>query len=164
MKMTAQEFPTLHLVCGKIASGKSTLTQRLAGLPATVLISEDEWLSQIFPKEIVTLHDYVRCSTRLRSVMGPHVEHLLRTGISVVLDFPANTLETRRWMRSIFEKAGSAHCLHFLDVSDEKCKERLRRRNNEGGHRFTTSEAEFDLITSYFVAPTSEEGFNVRRE
>ncbi|MEG1328876.1 MAG: ATP-binding protein, partial [Janthinobacterium sp.] len=30
--------PTLHLVCGKIASGKSTLTARLAAAPHTVRI------------------------------------------------------------------------------------------------------------------------------
>jgi len=161
MNMTVQELPTLHLVCGKIASGKSTLTRQLLAAPKTVLISEDEWLSQLFPAEMVTLHDYVRCTTRLRGLIGTHVEHLLRAGISVVLDFPANTVETRRWMRSIFENAASTHCLHYLDVSDAQCKERLQRRNNDGSHRFTTSEAEFDVITSYFVAPSAEEDFNV---
>jgi len=162
--MTVPVSPTLHLVCGKIASGKSTLTRRLAGTPKTVLVTEDDWLSRLFPGEISTLHDYVRCSTRLRGVMGEHVEHLLRAGISVVLDFPANTLETRRWMRSIFEHADAAHCLHYLDVSDEECKERLRRRNSDGAHRFTTSDAEFAVITSYFVAPSSGEGFNILKE
>lgn len=29
----------LHLICGKIASGKSTLTQQLSQSPQTVLIS-----------------------------------------------------------------------------------------------------------------------------
>lgn len=164
MKITVQELPTLHLVCGKIAAGKSTLTSRLAAAPKTVLISEDEWLSQLFPGEITTLHDYVRCTARLRGPMGVHVEHLLRAGNSVVLDFPANTIDSRQWMREIFKNAGSAHCLHYLDVSDEECKARLRRRNEDGSHRFTTSEAEFDAISRYFVAPSPEEGFNVVKE
>lgn len=164
METSKQELPTLHLVCGKIASGKSTLTQRLAAEPKTVLISEDEWLGQLFPGEISTLQDYVRCTVRLRSVMGVHVEHLLRAGVSVVLDFPANTLDSRKWMRSIFEHAGSAHSLHYLDVTDEECKARLRRRNSDGSHQFTTSETEFDAITRYFVPPSSEEGFNVIKE
>src|SRR5450830_1227969 len=159
--MTVPVSPTLHLVCGKIASGKSTLTRRLAGTPKTVLVSEDDWLSRLFPGEISTLHDYVRCSTRLRGVMGEHVQHLLHAGISVVLDFPANTLETRRWMRSIVENIDAAHCLHYLDISDEECKERLRLRNSDSTHPFKTSEAEFDLITRYFVAPSSQEGFNI---
>ncbi|MQR01512.1 AAA family ATPase [Glaciimonas sp. GS1] len=154
----------LHLICGKIASGKSTLAHRLGAEPKTVLISEDEWLSQLFPGEIASLQDYVRCTARLRGLMGIHVEHLLRTGISVVLDFPANTLDSRQWMRNIFESAGSAHCLHYLDVADEECKRRLRRRNDDGSHRFTTSEAEFDAISRYFIVPSSEEDFNVLKE
>lgn len=153
--------PTLHLVCGKIAAGKSTLTQALAARPGTVLVSEDEWLSTLYPGEIVVLADYVRCMNRLRSVMGPHVQQLLRAGLSVVLDFPANTRASREWMRTLFTGADAAHCLHYLDVSDAECKARLRRRNEEGVHRYQTSDAEFDEITSYFVPPSADEGFNI---
>ena len=31
----------LHMVCGKIGSGRSTLARQLAARPATLLISED---------------------------------------------------------------------------------------------------------------------------
>lgn len=159
--LTKTNVPTLHMVCGKIASGKSTLTLQLAQQPKTLLISEDEWLSRLYPGEIKTLDDYVRCTTKLRDIMGTHIEQLLRAGNSVVLDFPANTPNTRRWMRDIIDNAGVAHSLHYLNVSDEECKTRLRRRNEEGSHRFTTSDAEFDAITQYFVAPSPDEGFNI---
>jgi predicted kinase len=86
---------------------------------------------------------------------------LLQAGLSVVLDFPANTLASRAWMRGLFEQAGAPHQLHYLDVPDEVCKARLRQRNEEGRHVFTATDQEFDLFTSYFVAPTAEEGFNV---
>lgn len=153
--------PTLHLLCGKIAAGKSTLARRLAAAPATLLISEDHWLSTLYPGEILALDDYVRCSDRLGEAMGSHVEALLRAGLSVVLDFPANTVGRRRWMRGIFESAGTAHELHYLEVPDRVCKERLRRRNEERGHDFTTGEAGYDLITSHFVPPSPDEGFNL---
>lgn len=152
---------TLHLVCGKIAAGKSTLAQRLDSEPETVLISEDHWLSALYPTEMKTVQDYVKYSGRLRGVVGMHVQSLLRTGLSVVLDFPANTVDLRQWMRSIFEDAGTAHKLHFLDVPDEVCKERLKRRNDEGSHDFAPSEADFDKISSYFEPPTAAEGFDV---
>ncbi len=154
--------PILHLVCGKIAAGKSTLCQQLAAAPATVLLSEDDWLSQLYPGEIATLDDYVRCSGRLRALVGPHVASLLRCGLSVVLDFPANTVASRAWMRSIIEEAGTAHVLHLLELDDESCKARLRRRNAMGGHAYEASDAEFDLFTRYFVPPGAEEGFAVR--
>lgn len=155
--------PTLHMVCGKIGAGKSTLTRRLAQEPATVLISEDTWLDALYPGEIRELPDYMRASGRLKQAMAGHVSALLAAGVSVVLDFPANTVGNRAWARGIFEKAGVAHRLHFLDVPDEICKQRLRARNASGEHPFETTDVQFDLITSHFVAPAAEEGFHVVR-
>ncbi|WP_353179885.1 AAA family ATPase [Delftia acidovorans] len=152
---------TLHMVCGKIGSGKSTLARQLAAGPGTVLVSEDSWLAGLYPGEMQSVADYVRCSTRLKGLMGAHVQALLDAGVSVVLDFPANTLEGRGWARSVFEKVGAAHRLHFLDVPDEVCKQRLRVRNAAGEHPFQASDEQFDMITSYFVAPSDEEGFDV---
>lgn len=154
---------TLHMLCGKIAAGKSTLARRLADAPGTVLVSEDALLSRLFPGEIRSLEDYARCVGRLREALGPHLQALLRTGISVVLDFQANTRQARAWMRSVFEGAGAAHLLHFLDVPDEECRRRLRARNAAGTHEYRVGEADFDLFTSRFVAPADDEGFVVVR-
>lgn len=154
---------TLHLLCGKIGAGKSTLAQCLAAAPATVLVSEDAWLAALYPNEIEALADYVRCSARLRSIMAAHVQALLRAGVSVVLDFPSNTVKTRAWARDVLQGTGAAHQLHWLDVPDAVCKARLRARNASGTHPFETSDAEFDQITSHFVAPTEAEGFHLVR-
>jgi predicted kinase len=140
--------PTLYLLCGKIAAGKSTVANRLATRPATVLISEDHWNSNLFPGKLKTIEDYSRYSSRLRNAMGPHVGSLLKAGMSVVLDFPANTLASRSWMRRIFEDANAANELHFLDVSDETCKRRLRERNSAGEHPFQASESDYEIFTS----------------
>ena len=147
------------MICGKVAAGKSTLAARLAESPATILISEDHWTSRLFKDELKTIADYARYSRRLRDAMGPHIVALLKAGLSVVLDFPANTPANRQWMRSLFEAAGSGHRLHFLDVADDLCRRRLHRRNAAGQHEFAVSDAEFDEIASYFVAPTTDEGF-----
>lgn len=161
---TALSVPAvLHMVCGKIGAGKSTLTKRLATEPKTVLIIEDDWLARLYPNEIDGIEDYVRCAGRLREAMAGHIEALLAAGTSVVLDFPSNTVKTRAWARSVFEKAGAAHCLHYLDAPDEVCKARLRARNLSREHPFETTDEEFDQISSYFVAPTAEEGYNVVR-
>jgi len=158
-----RHLPTLHLLCGKIAAGKSTLAARLAAEPGTVLISEDAWLARLYPGEIRSLADYVRSAARLREAVAPHVESLLRHGLSVVLDFPANTPANRAWMRGIIDRSGAAHRLHYLDVPDATCRARLHRRNAAGGHDFTASDADFDTISSYFVAPSEDEGFEIRR-
>jgi len=81
----------------------------------------------------------------------------------VVLDFPANTLGNRQWMKEIIAGADVSHELHYLDVPDEICKSRLRARNVSDSHPFAPSDAEFDEITQYFVPPSSEEGFHIVR-
>ena len=129
--------------------------------PATLLISEDHWTSHLFSDDLRTIDDYGRFSARLRAAMGPHVVDILRQGLSVVLDFPANTVSNRNWMRSLISEANAAHQLHLLDVPDTVCKQRLRQRNQSGEHPFQVSEAEYDLFTSYFVPPGPGEGFKV---
>jgi predicted kinase len=151
----------LHLVCGKIAAGKSTLAARLSARPGTILVREDQWLAGLYPGEQNTLDDYVRNAGRLRGVMGPHLVALLRAGLSVVLDFPANTPQSRAWMRSVFLEAEAAHQLHYLEAGDALCKARLRARNAAGTHEFAVSDEAFDLFTRYFVPPGPEEGFVV---
>ena len=158
--MTAN-VPTLYLISGKIAAGKSTLAERLAEPPSTILLSEDHLLATLYPDEVFTLEDFIRCSRRVRKAVEPHVIALLKEGISVVMDFAANTPKQRQWMRSLFEEAGVRHELHYLDVPDAVCKARLRERNASGDHAFQTNDAEFDMITAHFVPPAADEGFNV---
>jgi predicted kinase len=152
---------TLYLLCGRIAAGKSTLARRLAAQPATLLITMDHWMSILFPTENRTIEDFAHLSARLRAAMGPHVVDILRQDLSVVLDFPANTVSWRRWMRSLIAEANVAHELHVLNVSDEICKARLRKRNESGEHQYQVDEAAYDLFMSHFVPPTPDEGFNV---
>ena len=155
---------TLHLVCGKIAAGKSTVCARLAEAPGTVLIDQDRWLKFLFGDEMHDVADYLRVLPKLCAAMGPHVTDLLEAGVDVVLDFPANTPRMRAWLRSLADAAGAPLVLHALDVPDEVCRERLRRRNAEGGHEFTTTDEQFDQLAAYFQPPTPEEGLNVVAE
>ncbi len=133
--------PTLHILCGKIAAGKSTLAAKLDAQPGTVVIAEDAWLNALVADELRSVQDYMRCSSKLKNVMGPHVEELLSSGLSVVLDFPANTPGQRRWVKGLLEATGVPHNLHFLDVSDEVCLARLHKRNAVGDHPFAVTEA-----------------------
>jgi predicted kinase len=153
--------PILHLLCGKICAGKSSLAAQLAEAPLTVIVSEDRWLAALFRDEMRTVEDYISCAAKLRRAMAPHLVDLLKAGTSVVLDFPANTLANRAWMKGISEAAGAVGLLHYLDVPDDTCRARLHARNDGGAHEFAATDEQFDLITSYFVPPTAEEGFEI---
>ncbi len=155
--------PTLHLLCGKIASGKSALAAHLGSQPGTITIAEDEWLAILYADEMTSISDYVRNASRLQSIIGPHVASLLNAGLSVVLDFHANTTERRSWMRDLIQTTGAAHQLHYLDVPDEVCKARLRSRNADGAHPFAPTEEQFDQLSRHFVPPQPGEGFTIIR-
>jgi predicted kinase len=156
---------TLHFICGKAASGKTTLARKLVAQHAAVLLCEDEWLTLLDAK-IENLADFGRHSRRLRAALAPHAISLLKLGTSVVFDFAGNTPADRAWVRSIFESAGVAHLLHVIVASDELCKTRLRQRNEtkpKGIYYGEVTEATFDAVTRYFALPSADENFNIQR-
>lgn len=156
---------TLHFICGKAASGKTTLARKLAAQHGAALFVEDEWLT-LLEAEIAGLADFGHHARRLRAALAPHAIQLLKLGTSAVFDFAGNTPKDRAWVRSIFENAGAGHVLHYIVASDELCKTRLRLRNDTkpaGLYYGPVSEALFDEVTQYFVPPADQENFLTTR-
>jgi len=133
----------LLFICGKMAAGKSTLSKELAAREDAVHLAQDGLLGALYPGEFVDLAAFLKYSTRLQSVLTPHIVALLTKGVSVVLDFPANTRRQRAWFRQLIEMSGSDHELHFIVASDELCKRQLKQRNQgrraRNGQRKLTS-------------------------
>ena len=158
------ERAKVYFMCGKMAAGKSTYARELAQTKNAVLLIQDELLDAFYPGEILSIQDFVKYSARLRDALSLHVQDLLTRGVSVVLDFPGNTRDQRRWFREIIEGANVEHELHFIDMPDDLCKRQLRQRSETlpAGSAWTT-DAEFDAITAYFQAPADDEKFNIIR-
>jgi len=153
---------TLIFFCGKMGAGKSTYSRKLADEMAAVFISEDEWLSVLYPEEIKDFHDYIKYSSRLKPLMKKHVRKILNSGVSVVMDFPGNTKTQRSWFREIFEEDKIPHKLIYLKAEDRLCLGRLKQRNEDSPERagFDTEEV-FRQVTAYFQAPDDDEGFSI---
>ena len=152
----------LIFFCGKMAAGKSTLAKRLAEREDAVLMVQDEWLETLFPGLVVNVASYLEYAGRVNKMVAPHVAAILSKGVSVALDFPANTRNQRAWFRRILDESGAEHELHFVNTSDAVCKAQLKARSAHlpPGTKWTT-EADFELISSHFRAPALDEGFNV---
>ncbi|MDE1177408.1 MAG: ATP-binding protein [Edaphobacter sp.] len=154
---------TLHFICGRLASGKTTLARQIAASTPAVLFCEDVWLSKL-SDGIRSFDDYLKWSRRCRAVMGPLLIDTLRTGSSVVLDFAGNTARERAWVRSLFETAEAPHALHVLSLSEAACLENLHRRNHEkpeGLFFAETTDEDFYAIAKYFELPHKDEGFHL---
>ncbi|MEO7133198.1 MAG: ATP-binding protein [Vicinamibacterales bacterium] len=152
----------LIFFCGKMAAGKSTLAKQLAEREDAVLLVQDDLLDTLFPGLIVNVASYLEYAGRNNKMVAPPVAAILSKGVSVVLDFPANTRNQRAWFRRILDESGVEHDLHFVNTPDAVCKAQLEARSADlpPGTKWTTEE-DFELISSHFRAPALDEGFNV---
>jgi predicted kinase len=152
----------LFFFSGRMAAGKSTLARQLAERENAILLIQDELLDALFPGLVRNVASYLEYSARINRMVAPQAAAILSKGVSVVLDFPANTRHQRAWFRGIIDSAGVAHELHYLDTDEATCKAQLKARSAHlpPGSPWTT-EADFDLISSHFRPPTEDEGFNV---
>lgn len=158
------EKGTLIFFSGKMGAGKTTHSKAIAKERNTVLLSEDDWLESVYPNKIASLDDYVNYSNQLKPQIKKLVQSILMTGTDVVMDFPANTLSQREWFKTIFMEVDAPHHLLFIDVSNKRCLEQIVARRVAQPQRAKTDTVQmFEHVTKYFVAPTSEEGFNLTK-
>lgn len=156
---------TLIFFAGKMGAGKSTRSQQIAADRNAVLISEDEWLTRLYPGEVASIRDYVRLAKRMKPLLEDHIANILRIGVDVVMDFPGNTREQRAWFRKLIDASQAPHELIYLKVSDERCLKQLaKRRVKHPARAEFDTEAFFRKVTQYFEAPDAAEGFVIRVE
>ena len=153
---------TLIFFCGKMGAGKSTKAIQMARETGAILLSEDDWLSKLYPGEINSFDDYIKYSSRLKPLIKPLVQYILKSGATVVMDFPGNTRSQRTWFKEILSEFNFEHRLIYLEADDQLCLERIaqRRKANPERAKFDTKEV-FMHVTSYFQAPSATEGFNI---
>jgi predicted kinase len=153
----------LHFISGKLGSGKTTLAKSIANENHAIFISEDIWLEKLFPNMINNFQDYLLYSRRFRAMIAIHVIQLLNHGVSVIFDFAGNVSQERQWVKSIIDQAQSSHILHYIVASDDLCRSQFKMRNLNlpEGSKIVTDE-EFDAVNKYFMAPTKDEGFNIK--
>jgi predicted kinase len=154
---------TLHFICGKAGSGKTTLARALGHDLRAVVFCEDEWICRL-GFEIKSLGDFLRASAKCRSLIDPLAVELLRLGVSVVFDFAGNTPKARASVRALFEAAGADHVLHLIEASDAECLANIHKRNEEkpaGIYWGGVSDEIFHAVTAHFAPPRPEEGFRI---
>ena len=145
-----------------MGAGKSTKSKQVSQERNAVLISEDEWLSMLYPNIITSFDDYLHYSALLKPLVKSHVLDILKTGTSVVMDFPANTVNQRKWFKKLIIEANAPNELIYLNVSNEVCLRQIEKRRLEQPERaIYDTESMFLEVTKYFQEPDQSEGFNL---
>jgi len=152
----------LHVFCGKMAAGKSTLAQSIASEINAIQLSEDELLLGLYPNKVTDVPTYVKYSNLIKQTHRPHFVALLRQELHVVFDFPCNTHSQRQWFMGIAHEAGVSCALHMIECTDELCLARMKIRAAENPERRSTDTVDmFNAISSYYERPLADEGFNI---
>ena len=159
----------IHLICGPIGAGKTTIAHQIAEQYGAIRFSEDEWLSKLFipdaPQDLMSCSDdiisawatekYQRC----RGQIWLLCERLLSLGVPVVLDGAAATKEQRDAFRKKASKCGVDFQLHYVTSDSETRKKRVFERNNEKGRTYSieVTLGMFNMMETFFQPPVADE-------
>ncbi len=117
------------LICGKICSGKSTYAEQLRIQNNAVLLSTDEITLALFGQHCGDNHDdYVE---RTQNYLFNKSLELIEVGINVVLDWGFWLKEERDYSREFYNSRNITCEFHYIDISEETWKARLKKRNSE---------------------------------
>ena len=123
---------TVHMICGPLGAGKTTLARRLAEEHRAVRFSLDEWVMQLFGAEAPHPMAFEwwsercqRCSER----MWPVCQQLLLSDVDVVLDFGFPSAAHREEYRRRALEAGATVHLHVVTAGAGLRWERVQARN-----------------------------------
>ena len=155
---------TLHFVYGLPGAGKTTLARELGETRRALVFIEDEWIAQVMTTPVASIEEFREIGGRVRALIAPIAERVLRLGVDVVFDFAANTVSDRAWVRGIFERAGAEHVLHVIDAAIEVCRARVQQRNRDrpaGVYFGEVSDALFEAVVPRIVRPSDAEGFRI---
>ncbi len=118
---------TVHLLCGRLCSGKSHYAAHLREENGAVVLSVDELMLALFGPDAGELHDeYAR---RAKEYLFRQAVELSCADVPVVLDWGFWTRESRRAVREAFAARSVPTRLYWLDVDGEEWKARIQRRN-----------------------------------
>lgn len=155
--------PTIHLMCGLVAAGKTTLARELARELPAVRLSRDEWMLRLYGGR----HDdpaYVERLVPCTELMWDVAMDVVTAGSHVLLDWNFWSRERRQEARERAATAGVGLQLHWLDVPVSVAAERARRRlHDRPTDAHEIDEAGVRHFASIFEAPEEGEGIALVR-
>lgn len=152
------EAPRVHLMCGLVCAGKTTLAKRLASELPAMRFSRDEWMLRLYGLR----HDdtrYVAALTPCTRLIWEVALDALRLRRSVIMDWNHWNPERRAKSRERAQSAGFAVVLHYLDVPLEVAVEGARHRlADDVDDAHPIDEQGVRHFATIFEPPTAAEG------
>ena len=115
------------LICGKIASGKTTYARLLADLYNGILLSCDELEGALYHHELKEQHDDIMPAIHV--YLRQKAVEIARKGIPAILDWGFWQKAYRDEITAYFASQSIPVEWHYLDVTPRQWHNRIRARN-----------------------------------
>lgn len=143
---------TLHLICGLPGSGKSTFAKRLAQETGALVMSPDEWMSELGAD--IYDEEFRNKVERLQWMVA---QDILKGGASVILENGFWSKQERDAYRSSAKSLGVGFAIHYLHADRDTLIARIRERNKTRAESERVSPDDLDSWIAVFEPPTIEE-------
>ncbi len=147
------------LMCGKICSGKTSYSKKLAKETGAVRFSSDEMLSAIFNPNENEYHD--KYIDNIRNYLAQKAVEVATAGAVVILDWGFWTKTSREDIVTLLKSHNIDYEWHYMDICEASWKRNIMARNTAVKNKQTTDffvdDALLDKLNSLFEPPTKSE-------
>ncbi len=120
---------TVHLICGKIASGKTTYAKQLQKEYGAVLLSVDDLDKMLFHQALKDRYDTVLVD--MKAYLHALCEQMLCANCDVVLDWGFWQRAERDEVSERYASKGFCYQWYYVNVAEDVWHQRIGKRNGE---------------------------------
>ena len=156
---TKNNETVVYILCGKVASGKTTYAEELEKSKNAVVLSCDRLMLTIFDECLNDAHDLYE--SRSKCFLRDTALSVVRSGVSAVLDAGYFYEAERNALRRFFVSKNITTELHYIKTDESLRLRWLEERNrkydqkNDGVRRYIISEDLRKYLDAKFQEPES---------
>lgn len=149
--LASSQGGTVHLICGRICSGKSTFARRLAKEKRAVILSSDD-LTAVLPCDHDASYPIVH------EFMRKKAAEIAQCGGDVILDWGFWHRADRQEMTNYLQEAGVAWRWYYMDTPEDALRRHIEKRNAAPGPaEFVVDEGLLRKCLTQFEVPEQAE-------
>ncbi len=151
---------TLHLLCGYMGFGKSTIARKLALQYNAVILNDDEFMRELFGRNLPE-PQFRQSHKKVSEFTWKLAERILQTGTNVILDRGFWSKQSRAYAVQRARYFCDSILFHQIECDMQTAKNRVLLRTQSDPSALEINENTFDLFSSRYEPISPEEQLDV---